>query len=80
MPDNEDWEWPGENEPIQRYLPWLEVAELAQEMADAWNVVVEHREADVVKCECEKCEVHRSREPCTYVQGRVPGLTFSSPS
>lgn len=39
------------------YLPWLEEdAELAQQVADAWNAVVDRGEADVVKCKCEQCE------------------------
>lgn len=50
--------WPNDfpPQPVQRYLPWLaEDAELAQQVADAWNAVVERGEADKVKCPCEKC-------------------------
>lgn len=39
------------------YLPWLQRdAQLAQKVADAWTAVVDRKEADVVKCECEQCE------------------------
>lgn len=42
---------------IGLYLPWLaEDAELAQQVADAWNAVVERGEADEVMCRCERCQ------------------------
>lgn len=42
--------------PIEQYLAWLETdAELAQQVADAWNAVVRRGEEDLVKCCCEKC-------------------------
>lgn len=44
-----------ERQPIELYLPWLEEAELAQQVADAWNAVVDRGEADVVKCWCDLC-------------------------
>lgn len=46
---------PNLNQPIELYLPWLEDAELAQQVANAWNAIAERGEADLVKCECEKC-------------------------
>lgn len=43
-------------QPVARYLPWLaEDEELAQQVSDAWNTVVERGEADLVKCPCERC-------------------------
>lgn len=43
--------------PISRYLPWLaEDAELAQQVADAWNEVVRRGEVDLgIRCCCAKC-------------------------
>lgn len=41
---------------ISYYLPWLHKdKELAQQIASAWNAVVERGEADVVKCKCSRC-------------------------
>lgn len=41
---------------VELSLPWLkEDANLAQQVADAWNTVVERGEADVVKCACTQC-------------------------
>lgn len=42
---------------IELYLPWLQDdPDLADDVADAWNAIVERGEADVVKCECELCK------------------------
>lgn len=42
---------------IDKYLAWLEQdAGLAGQVATAWNAVVEHGDADVVKCNCDRCE------------------------
>lgn len=50
---------------VNLYLPWLvEDASLAQQVADAWNAVVAQKEADKVKCRCERCNV-------LHVQGTV---------
>lgn len=44
------------HETIERYLPWLTVdSELSQQVADAWNVLVEKGKADLVRCACNKC-------------------------
>lgn len=44
-------------DPIELYLSWLHKdAELAQQVAEAWNEVVKRGEADVVKCTCEQCK------------------------
>lgn len=46
------------------YLQWLEEdAELAQQVADAWNAVADSGCADYVKCWCDRCEPdpHRVR-------------------
>lgn len=41
---------------VSSYVEWLEEdEELAQEVTDAWNAVVEQREADLVQCRCKKC-------------------------
>lgn len=53
-------DWQGSHCPLQvkRYLPWLsEDADLAQQVADSWNSVVESREAtDIPLCKCLKCD------------------------
>lgn len=42
---------------IKIYLDWLaEDAQLSQQVADAWNKIVERGEADLVKCRCNKCQ------------------------
>lgn len=41
--------------PVKLYLPWLQDEELAQEVADAWNRVVDQGEAEKVECRCDKC-------------------------
>lgn len=47
--------------PIDLYLPWLqEDADLAQQVADAWNAVVDRGDANVVKCNCHKCKARFS--------------------
>lgn len=47
-------------QPVDRYLPWLaEDKELAQEVADAWNAIVERGEADTVMCSCKKCKSYK---------------------
>lgn len=46
----------------QSFATCLGLAEdeaLAQRVADAWNRLVEDREADIVKCQCEKCKEAR---------------------
>lgn len=49
-----------EHPPITSYLRWLaEDAELAQQVANAWNEVVRRGEADAVLCECNKCKTVR---------------------
>lgn len=49
---------PGRLEPS--YLRWLaEDAELAQQIADAWNAVVTSRAVDIVKCACRECKAQR---------------------
>lgn len=41
---------------ITHYLPWLvEDAELAQQVLDVWNNMVEQGEADKVECKCPSC-------------------------
>lgn len=45
-----------EDQPVKRYFPWLEDAELAGQVADAWNEVVKRGEADKIKCPCKKCK------------------------
>lgn len=41
---------------IWRYFPLLEGdSRLAQQVANAWNLIVERGEADIVKCICRKC-------------------------
>lgn len=44
--------------PIALYLTWLHDAQLAEEVADAWNGVVRSGGADLVKCLCAKCKAH----------------------
>lgn len=45
-------------QPLEHYLPWLaEDGELAQQVADAWKVVVQRGEADVITCRCKNCRV-----------------------
>lgn len=47
---------------VDLYLPWVvKDASLAQQVADAWNAVVERKEADKVKCRCAKCNALHSR-------------------
>lgn len=47
---------PKEPAPVESYLPWLaEDEELAQQVADAWNKLVESGKADEIKCCCDKC-------------------------
>lgn len=42
------WEF----QPVQLYTVWLvEDAELSRQVAEAWNLLVERGEADVVRCE-----------------------------
>lgn len=41
--------------PIEQYLPWLEDAELAEQVAGAWNAVVERGGVDKVVCQCKRC-------------------------
>lgn len=43
---------------FEGYLPWLEEAGMAQQVADAWNSVVDRGEADKVKCPCVLCKDH----------------------
>lgn len=44
-------------QPVRRYLPWLqEDAALAQQVADAWNAVLERGEAEEQECDCRKCQ------------------------
>lgn len=40
---------------IERHVPWLTDVELAQQVSDAWNTVVERGGADFVGCHCVKC-------------------------
>lgn len=50
---------------VKRYLTWLnQDAELAQQVADAWNAVVQRGEASVIECCCDECpiEVPESEE------------------
>lgn len=43
-------------EVIERFLPWLaEDAELAQQVAQVWNDIVDRGEADKVRCMCDMC-------------------------
>lgn len=45
-----------EEMPFVRYLIWLrDDAELAQQVADAWNDVVPRGGADLLQCHCRKC-------------------------
>lgn len=44
-----------EGSTIDRYFAWLQGAELAQQVADAWNNVVQRGDADHRKCSCSKC-------------------------
>lgn len=44
-----------EDSTIDRYFYWLQDAELAQQVADAWNAVVQRGDADLCKCYCPKC-------------------------
>lgn len=38
------------------YFRWLrDDAQLAQQVADAWNELVQRGDADLVKCYCRKC-------------------------
>lgn len=46
----------------ESYLCWLlEDAELAQQVAAAWNAVVKSGGADRVKCLCKKCKTYNGR-------------------
>lgn len=46
-----------ESQPVEFYLPWLERdAALAQQVADAWNVVLERGGADDQPCRCSRCQ------------------------
>lgn len=53
--------WPGlsltSHRPVfEHYLPWLvQDADLAQQVLDVWNAIVERGEADKVRCPCEPC-------------------------
>lgn len=49
---------------LQPYLSWLEEdAELAQQVADAWNVVLEYGDGyDVPFCPCNRCSRRRDEE------------------
>ena len=43
---------------ILHYFAWLaEDAELAQQVADAWNELVRRGEAGKIKCDCQKCQL-----------------------
>lgn len=38
------------------YLPWLvRDVQLAQQVLEAWNAIVERGEADKVRCPCKEC-------------------------
>lgn len=42
--------------PFAHYLAWLrDDAELARQVAEVWNAIVERGEADMVRCYCSKC-------------------------
>lgn len=50
-----------DNNPIGQYLSWLkEDADLAQQVADAWNAVLERGDADVIRCNCQRCKARCS--------------------
>lgn len=54
--DNSSYAPTPEGTEVERYLPWLaRDGQLAREVAEAWNLVVDREEADVVKCPCERC-------------------------
>lgn len=58
------------SQPVARYLPWLEEdAELAQQVADVWNAIVEHGKADALECECFSCHGHRLLQSMAFTQG-----------
>lgn len=50
--------------PIHLYLRWLsEDSKLAEQVADAWNKVVERGDADDPECLCKKCaRIGKSKE------------------
>lgn len=42
--------------PFEQYLLWLRGgAELAQQVADAWNAVVKRGKTDAIHCHCHTC-------------------------
>lgn len=60
--------------PLELYLPWLtQDAALAQQVADAWNVVVERGEPDVIKCMCLQClDRERALRPHAFSAIHMP--------
>lgn len=45
-----------QHQPFEPYLVWLEDKDLAQQVADTWNAVVQRGGANLRKCCCKKCE------------------------
>lgn len=41
--------------PLTAYFPWLENAEVAEDIAKTWNELVDHNEHTKVRCNCGEC-------------------------